>query len=362
MSGRGGELRALTGVRGIAAWGVVAYHTRFAPAGLPESVVGVLAKGYLAVDFFFLLSGFVIWMSWGERLRSGGLAQVPEFLRRRVARIWPLHLAMLGFGIALAGLFAVTGRSDPQMFPLPELPLHLLLVQNWGFTDALAWNDPAWSISAELGAYLLFPLVAFTLDWRRVPGWGCVTAIGALLGTLHAIFASAGPATLGTDITRFGLVRCVLEFAAGGAVCGLWLQTRAAPRGPALVSGCTALAIGGATLAGALPETLGVPLAFAAGLLALALTSEARGNPLSSRPLHWLGEISYATYLSHYLLWFAFKLALVEDPRDVPPPLMLLYGAIVLLASAGLYHGLEKPAQRMINGWRRPARLSRLAR
>ncbi|MFA6608003.1 MAG: acyltransferase, partial [Sphingomonas sp.] len=62
------ELRALTGARGIAAWLVVLYHIRLSVAGLPQGVVAVLAKGYLAVDFFFLLSGFVIWLSWGERL------------------------------------------------------------------------------------------------------------------------------------------------------------------------------------------------------------------------------------------------------------------------------------------------------
>lgn len=89
------ELRALTGMRGIAAWLVVLYHIRLSVAGLPHSVVAVLAKGYLAVDFFFLLSGFVIWLSWGERLRRGGIGAVPGFLWRRLARIWPLHLFML---------------------------------------------------------------------------------------------------------------------------------------------------------------------------------------------------------------------------------------------------------------------------
>ncbi|NVL89356.1 acyltransferase, partial [Escherichia coli] len=57
------ELRALTSVRGIAAWFVVFFHIRFA-LGLPDPELHLLAKGYLAVDFFFLLSGFVIWMTW----------------------------------------------------------------------------------------------------------------------------------------------------------------------------------------------------------------------------------------------------------------------------------------------------------
>ena len=83
----GTELRALTGMRGLAAWMVVAYHIRGSIAGLPQAIEGVLAKGYLAVDFFFLLSGFVIWLTYAERLRRDGLAGVPRFLWRRLARI-----------------------------------------------------------------------------------------------------------------------------------------------------------------------------------------------------------------------------------------------------------------------------------
>ena len=67
------ELNPLTSVRGLFAWMVVLYHLRLACAGwLEPGVVAVLAKGYLAVDFFFLLSGFVIWLNYGERLGRRG--------------------------------------------------------------------------------------------------------------------------------------------------------------------------------------------------------------------------------------------------------------------------------------------------
>src|SRR6202008_2647340 len=85
------ELKALTGARGIAAWLVVLFHLRFMMAGI-GGATGPLSYGYLAVDFFFVLSGFVIWLTYGERLREQGIACIPEFLKRRVARVWPLHL------------------------------------------------------------------------------------------------------------------------------------------------------------------------------------------------------------------------------------------------------------------------------
>lgn len=341
------ELRALTGMRGVAAWFVVLYHIRQSIAGLPPVVGDVLAKGYLAVDFFFLLSGFVIWLAWGERLRGGGMAAVPPFLTKRIARIWPLHLVMLAGAATLAGLLVATGRADPAEFPLAELPLHVALVQNWGFTDDLAWNDPAWSISAELAAYLLFPVLALSIDWRRLPT-AALLAIGAtLLLALH--LAMRGAPTLGTDIPRFGLVRCLMEFATGTIVGALWWHgSKPLP----------ALALAAALLAGwaiGLPETLVVPGAFAALLLALAAGAGLRGNPLETRAVHYLGEISYATYLGHFLLWKGFKLAFVRDVAAVSPGLIALYLLLVLASSIALYHLVERPAQRRINALRLPA-------
>ena len=344
------DLRALTSVRGLAAWMVVLYHIRLSIAGLPQGAVDVLAKGYLAVDFFFLLSGFVIWMSWSHRLRERGAAEIPAFLQKRIARIWPLHIVVLGGAVALALLLWATGRHDAAEFSFQELPLHVLLIQNWGFTPALTWNDPAWSISAELGAYLLFPLLAFAIDWRRVPTLAVLAAVLAGAVLLASVFAVAGAVSLGADIARLGLVRCVIEFAMGTAVAALWLRWRDAPQLPAAFSGVGAMML----LITPLPETLRVPLGFAGLLLALALTSGMRGNPLERRMLHALGEISYATYLGHFLLWFAFKLAFVTDANAVPPGLIALYLTLVLASSVALYHWVERPAQRWVNARRWP--------
>ncbi len=350
---RARELRALTGVRGIAAWLVVLYHVRLAPDWLPQPVVDALDKGYLAVDFFFLLSGFVIWLAWHERLRDHGLLAVPDFLQRRIARIWPLHLAMLGFGVLLASVLAATGRADPVEFPFAELPLHVALVQNWGFTGTLTWNDPAWSISSEWAAYLAFPLLTLAIDWRRVPTPAILAAVVALLVLLHQVFAGSGATTLTEAIPQLGVVRCLLEFASGGAVAALWLRWRDRPGIVPTAAVAAVVALGGVAT-GLLSETLGVPLAFAALLLALALTSERRGNPLGGRWLHALGEASYATYLSHYLLWTAFKLAFVSDATAVPAPVIAAYLMLVLAASFALYHWVERPAQAWINHLRPP--------
>ncbi len=354
------ELRPLTSLRGIAAWMVVLYHVRVAAAPtLGPEVVAIAGKGYLAVDFFFMLSGFVLWLNYEGRLRSGGPREWLDFIVRRLARIWPLHAAMLAVAATLALLLAVTGR-DTSDYPLAELPLHLALLQNWGFTPALSWNDPAWSISCELAAYLLLPGFALLVDWRRVRTPLLCGVIFGLALLLHRLFLATGATTLGQHILQLGVPRCLIEFAIGTVLCELWRRWR----------GQFAVALGAVATAAAfaplgLPETLAIPLIFASLLLAAAVTAEARGNPLGVGPLHYLGEISYATYLSHVLLFRLFKLAFVSDAWNIGAGAITAFAAIVLIASIVLHHGVERPAQQWIlRHWRsrQPRRQSLAAR
>lgn len=341
------ELRALTGARGVAAWFVVLFHLRYMlnGGGGPE---GPLSYGYLAVDFFFVLSGFVIWLTYAERLRGEGVGGIPEFLKRRVARVWPLHLVTLAGALFFALAVATLGRPDWAQYPPAELPLHLLLLQNWGFTDRLTWNVPAWSISCELAAYLVFPWLVLAVDWRRLPTPALLVAAVAFAAAIHLVFTAIGASDLGDFIERFGVVRCLGEFALGTVTCALWLRWRDKPALPALAATGTGALLLAAHVADLLPQTAALPLAFAALVLVLALTSGIRGNPLESAPVHYLGEISYATYLGHWMLWMGFKLVFVGKD-GMGWGLFALFVAMVLASSALLYHWIERPAQKWIN-------------
>ena len=348
------NLRGLTGARGIAAWFVVLYHLRFS-LGVSPSMMDVLAKGYLAVDFFFVLSGFVIWLSYVDRIRTRRWAAVPDFLMRRIARIWPLHLAMLAFAVALAGLLFVTGRPPDPRFDFADLPAHIFLVQNWRGYGSLDWNDPAWSISCELFAYLLFPLLALSIDWRRLPTWAIIGATSLVIAVLASIMALRGLTTLGQFIPQFGLLRCTAEFTCGTAVAALWLRYRQAPRLPFILASVVAIIAFATFVSGAVIEMASIPATFVALVLALALTANVSGNPLAGRALVYLGDISFATYLSHSLLWKAFKLVFVRDVSAVPIATMIAFLLLVLAASVVLYHLVERPAQRWVN--KLPSRL-----
>ncbi|HEY0111724.1 MAG TPA: acyltransferase [Allosphingosinicella sp.] len=344
------DLPALTGIRGLAAWFVVLYHIRLgALPYLPDWADFVLSKGYLAVDLFFMLSGFVLWLNYSDRLRREGTAAVPRYLARRAARVWPLHIFILALTVMYAGALAATGKLNPDQYPWAEIPLHVLLIHNWGFTSALTWNDPSWSISGEAAAYLLFPLIVLAADWRSRSPAVAIAALLLLALALAAAMGWGGGTILDQNIPRFGPLRAVTEFTMGTIVCALWQGWCSRPRTAAAFAGAlmgAAMLLAFATPA---PETLVVPLFLSGGLLALALTADLPGNPLASRPLHYLGEISYSTYLVHFLLFILFKILFVEDPANVSPPLIALFLLLTLVASIALYHGVERPAQRAMN-------------
>jgi peptidoglycan/LPS O-acetylase OafA/YrhL len=355
------RLDALTGIRGFAAWFVVLYHVRPSVQGIMSpGWIDVFAKGYLAVDLFFVLSGFVLWFNYGERLSAGGRAQAWPFLWRRFARVWPLHAFILVLFVGWASVLAVLDKANPR-YPFAELPLHFMLVQNWGFTKDLRWNDPAWSISTEFAAYLVFPLIAVAARWERLRTGALLTIAVALCAAIAALFAAAGSGSLGDHIAQLGLWRCLGAFCLGIVACLLW-HIWHGERRAAMVAAVACAAIVGAGFGFELPETVFVPAAFLAGILALSLDRGPVSRLLSNRAAVYFGEISYSTYLSHFLLWILYKLAFVGNDLQIGWAGLAGYVALVALASVCLYHGVEKPAQNWLNlrrpGWARTQRLA----
>lgn len=348
------DVPALTGLRAIAAWWVVAYHVRnlFSAYASPE-MMGFLAAGYTAVDLFFILSGFVIYLNYAPRL-TPTRASVADFAVRRLARIYPLHLLIL---LAMVGYVFVLWQFDDDplnaTYSLQQLALHLLLVQGWGFTDLIGWNIPSWSISTEALAYLSFPLIAFLGGWQRRPTWLLIAAPILVALLLHAVFEARGDAKLGDDIPANGLVRCILQFAIGTMLCELYLRWRHRGAGLSVVLlGATTVLVGGFVAFG-WPETLAIPLAWTTLVLGLALWPWERFNVLAARPLVYLGDISYSTYLVHYFAFILFKHLFIPTWSSVTPATAILFFAIVFLLSALLYRGFERPAQRwVIDRWK----------
>ncbi|GAB5348566.1 acyltransferase family protein [Alteriqipengyuania sp. 357] len=345
------QIDQLTGLRGIAAWFVVVYHMRMScTAIMPEWALGVFDRGYLAVDLFFMLSGFVMWLNYADRMRRGGLRQAPAFWWKRVARIWPLHLAILAAMAAFALVLLATGRETAND-PFAQLPLHVFLLQNWGLTEALAWNHPAWSISTELAAYLVFPFIVLAVRWEKLPSVMLVVLAGLLCGAIFALFSASGHDWLGADIPQLGLWRCLFEFAVGIVLALLWQRWQSLRRAGVRIA---AALVGLLAIAWALDltETAFVPAAFALLLLALALGQGPVVRLFACRPMRMLGDLSYATYLAHYFLFILFKVAFVGPDAQLGVPQFAAFLLLLLAVSAALFHAFEKPAQRALNALR----------
>ena len=340
---------ALTSLRGIAAWCVVIYHFReYLPSQCPDWLMALIAHGYLAVDLFFILSGFVLALNYAESFRDS-LGGALGFYRLRFARIYPLHFVMLMLfmlnPLAIA-LFSANGETSEYSWDY--FGLSLFLVQNWGFSTSLAWNVPAWSISTEMFAYLFFPFAALVMDRAIVTMRSAILVLMALLITLALAAQSAG-GSLGDDIPGFGLTRCSLEFLLGMIV---WRARDrlgfATPRlshaslllAAGLPLSCMLLPIGDAVL---------MPAAFALLVFGLADPLSRPGMWLDVRWLETAGLISYSTYLSHFFIrsWVKFVLVRPAIPEWIP---LLAYLSLVAVASVILYRTVEVRGRRWLLG------------
>jgi peptidoglycan/LPS O-acetylase OafA/YrhL len=159
------RLVELDALRGIFAMGIVLLHSPFLSAVTQNAIV---RHFYIFVDFFFVLSGFVVSMSYMERLeRQRSLA---HFLILRVGRLWPLHAFVLIMFLMLYFLRFVLNGSGP-LAQDPQNILGLFFGDIFflnGFRNGTTWllNFPAWSINAEMVSYVVFGVFAAYLAGR----------------------------------------------------------------------------------------------------------------------------------------------------------------------------------------------------
>jgi peptidoglycan/LPS O-acetylase OafA/YrhL len=337
----GSQVHSLTSLRGLAAWWVVAFHfDLYLFPYLPSWAFYFVSKGYLAVDLFFCLSGFVIFFNYGN-LNVTSAREIRVFYLKRFAKIYPLHLFTLCLYVLLLGLLLLSHHGIPeQRFSAEGLLKNLFLVQDWGARD-LTWNIPAWSISAELAAYLLFPVVvtAMRLTGGRLAAG--LLVIFALLCLLNHFYASVD-FQFGRAITTLGVLRCATQFAIGAVLARLYLAKFSLHPfvRPGLFALAALLFVAGLWRW----ESALIPLAWAALVFATAFKS----GFLNQRWLVFVGEISYATYMIHYFVRDIFKLAMVHAGRTTPLYYIVLAMLLVLAASIPLYLLIERPAQRYL--------------
>ena len=344
------RLPSLTGMRWAAAFLVFGMHVRnfgFVGPGPGANVLATMfAAGGTGVSFFFLLSGFVL--MWSARPGDSAL----RFWRRRLARIYPVHVVT----VLAALLLAVTIGSE--LMPTPGVFVsNLLLLHSWwpDYAHYQSLDPVSWSLVCEVLFYFSFPLfgrIAQRLKTRGAVVFALVSALAVIavpvLLTLHPVswpvyffpLARLGEFTLGIALARLVML-------------GSW-------RGPGLdiALGVTLI---GYFLVPALPSAYGNTFCTLLGfslLIPAAAMADLRGLPsFWRRPgIVTLGEWSFSFYMVHVLVLSAVKtLAPGMISLDTVTGLLTMAGlfAVSLGLSWALYEFVETPGRKLIAGGRR---------
>jgi peptidoglycan/LPS O-acetylase OafA/YrhL len=374
-------LTTLTPLRGIAALLVVIFHSNLMLVPFVDpTLTKFVQNGWLWVDFFFVLSGFVLSHAYGAYFQDNvSWAGYKKYLLARFARVYPLHFLTLWVAVAvIVVLVSMADGLDPffqMIFDLKTIPASLLLVQSLHLYGTAPLNTPSWSLSTEWWVYVIFPLLV--RPFFRLNGVGRLLAlfgIAALfLGLMYYIVPHFGwgpftkpgelnPPSINT-LTDWGLLRCLAGFLLGMLFYELY-RSRWAFRW--LSSGWAFLLF-----------TVGVTVAMHFGIhellilaffpfiiLTAAYNSDFVKRALETRPLQRLGDWSFSIYMVHIPIAFALTVIFIlpKNPKMFssfqalsmatrpPGELMCLLLVTLTLGVASLtYRYVEVPARNYIN-------------
>ncbi len=296
---------ALDGWRGIAAILVALYHLGFYNH-IHDMVF--LRNSYLFVDFFFVLSGFVISYAYQHRLKD--LQQVKEFIIFRIARLWPLHLFVLALFIALelaklliiqktGGISANTPPFSNE-YSVESIVSNILLLQSINLHEMLTWNYPSWSISVEFYTYLVF--VLFTLLTQFYKKLSKPLYLILFVGSFIVLFFSVD--SLDDATYHNGIFRCIIGFFLGNICYKVYTKykNKSIPY-PTFIELLTLVGIiSFVYFAGDNKYSLLAPFIFVLSVYIFAFEQGAISKILKIKAIQNIGKWSYSIYMIHAFL------------------------------------------------------------
>jgi len=354
---RGGALDFL---RFLASLLIVLYHYGAESPLRIERFHQVFSRGFLATDFFLILSGYVLGRAYGASTLSGRITPA-RFWLRRAARVWPGHLMVLA---AMAVLVLVlnalgTDAHKPSRFAWDQLPVQALLVHAWGFPSD-GWNLPSWSLSALIVCYAIFPFMWRAAD--KVRHAMILPLVGAAIIIAFELIARFGFDQALADLRfQFGVVRALPLFILGVCLARAvemdWPSEKAAR---ALLYGGVVVLVGWQALDRyALPNVLWFDLPSLAAIGCIILGA---GRLPVQRPSAWIEEgakLSFALFITHIFVGVIYWSAVHKLIDTVPIGigwqwLMWLAGFPLAYGAAWLFHTyVDQPVQDRLAPWLR---------
>jgi peptidoglycan/LPS O-acetylase OafA/YrhL len=296
-------------LRFVAALFVVLFHYGDeAPVALSQ-LHPLFSRGYLATDFFLMLSGYVLGRAYGAVVEGRRLA-AGEFFVRRLARIWPSHLIVLAMMVGVVLLTSVFGLTPHHAgrFQWSDLAPQLLLFQAWGDWGGFGWNIPTWSLSALVVCYAIFPAL-----WRllaRAPMSAIVATSLAVVWLADAVAHRFVHQGLFDLPYYYGVFRALPLFLSGMTVA-LWVQREPLKRPMAITCAMAAAVIFILVQSFGRHDMISVAMIATIVLSAGSLTIR-RPSALVAK----LGQLSFSLFITHVLfavLWFGVLHAVGEQ-------------------------------------------------
>jgi len=347
----------VNGLRGIAALTVAVYHFHYYSDFPWRETFPGINYGFMAVDFFFILSGLIISHVYLNQFKEFHAKDYLVYLFLRFSRLFPAHLFVM-LSLLLAALFGVLCLERPPLgrTEFMDWLFQASMVRQWALPEKFVWNSPAWSISAEMFAYaLLFPVFARMGNRASRRNAGLLfLAIGfvSLFYLIHRfqslnLVSNGGP-----------LCRVTFEFMIGAGLYCLFQETTLKERpwskvflgGVILLVGVVALRrhLLASNLA-VLSDGL-VLVAFCLMISGAYKSDQGVSKVLRSKPLFWLGEISFSLYLCHIPIFrltdYVATSFLEISYRGVAYNAVQL--AFAVAAAHLLFTQIEKPSRRFL--------------
>ena len=384
----------LTPMRGIAALLTVIYHVDLMIGNgggmlIKQGQSMLLTRMYLMVDFFFILSGFILFYVYGKIFSTGVSKEAfKKFSLARFARVYPLHLFTLCYCILL---FFIS-----EQLGIPKLPViqiannsfsiftNVLLLHSMNLHNWFSWNHASWSISVEWWAYMLFPFLVppiLAMGSKKKVTIAILCFLGYLVITFLIIpivtvppqipFVKVNPNQLSINVAyQYGYIRCLSGFILGmmvyQAYSSQWLNKVLANGYVLIILVLTSFVC----MHFNFPDFVTV-IPFPFILLCGAYGSIGIDRFFAYKPLQRIGDWSFSIYLVHQPLIFTigsitsyFNPLDLSKPISGPPPkpemltgwvVCLGFILVTLLVSFFTYRFIELPARYQLNKQKRIA-------